>query len=62
MSLDDGYNHLTANRHRKTSCHELGHAIGIGHATSSASCMISGNYETLYPDADDWAPLANVIY
>ncbi|MEU7826076.1 hypothetical protein [Catellatospora sp. NPDC049133] len=62
MSLNDTYHHLTPGRHRKTSCHELGHAIDIGHATSSASCMISGSYETLYPSADDWALLANVIY
>jgi len=27
---------------RKTSCHELGHSVGLSHATTGDDCMISG--------------------
>ena len=32
---------------RKTSCHEIGHTVGLAHSsqlTSTSDCMISGNY------------------
>ncbi|RLK58885.1 matrixin family metalloprotease [Actinokineospora cianjurensis] len=53
IELNDFYN-ITAARHRKSTCHELGHALGLGHSSSSGSCMISGAYETLYPDSNDY--------
>lgn len=39
-------------RRRKTACHELGHALGLGHR-SSGSCLVRGNYPRHRPDGHD---------
>ena len=38
------------------ACHELGHALGLGHSGSSASCLTQGS-ESPSPDAADAASL-----
>lgn len=35
---------LTYTQRRKTSCHEIGHTVGLSHAPTGDDCMISGNY------------------
>jgi hypothetical protein len=57
--LNDHYP-ITAARHRKSACHELGHVLGLGHNSSSGSCMISGAYETPTPSAQDFSLVANI--
>ena len=43
---------------RETACHELGHAIGLGHRTSGRTCMRDGFWTMYgYPDATDHAKL-----
>jgi hypothetical protein len=34
----------TYTQRRKTSCHEIGHTVGLSHANTGDDCMISGNY------------------
>jgi len=34
----------TYTQRRKTSCHEVGHTVGLSHASAGDDCMISGNY------------------
>jgi hypothetical protein len=58
--MNDYYTDLTAARHRKSVCHELGHVIGVGHNTSTASCMKSGDFDGQQPNNDDFAMAANV--
>ncbi len=53
IQMNDFYQ-TTPARKRKSTCHELGHALGLGHNSSAGSCMISGNYETSGPSADDF--------
>lgn len=49
---------------RKTVCHELGHALGLGHNTSTNSCMMQGQVSlgmSLYPSSQDFEVL-NRLY
>jgi hypothetical protein len=50
----------TAARKRKTVCHELGHVLGLGHNTSTTSCLVSGAHDTAQPNADDYALVADI--
>jgi hypothetical protein len=34
----------TYSARRKTSCHEVGHSVGLSHAPTGDDCMISGSY------------------
>ncbi len=58
--LNDYYSYLGANRRRKSTCHELGHALGMGHNSSANSCLIQGAYEPLWPNGDDFALIHDV--
>ena len=46
---------------RKTACHELGHAVGLGHRRTGTTCMRDG-FTTMYghPDATDYANLRRI--
>ncbi|MGX6607701.1 matrixin family metalloprotease [Micromonosporaceae bacterium Da 78-11] len=54
-------NATNATQRRKTTCHELGHVLGLEHRTVSSSCLRSGNAVTLnislVPDAHDFTAL-----
>jgi hypothetical protein len=71
----DAYNHmrsatvylnnstvLTAAQHRKSTCHELGHALGLNHNNTNASCMTQGASPPIsqYPDQYDFDSLHNL--
>jgi hypothetical protein len=57
--MNDFYT-ISAARHRKSICHELGHVIGLGHNSSTASCMVSGDFDAQLPSADDFAMAAEI--
>jgi hypothetical protein len=63
VQLNDYYSSTADNR--GTTCHELGHALGVGHNTSTSSCMystsISGT-DPMYPNSSDYNLLRYVIY
>lgn len=61
VQLNDHYAPNSAQR-RRTACHELGHALGLGHTQSLASCMHapSGRSSIDTGGTDDFAYLANV--
>jgi hypothetical protein len=50
----------TAYQHRKTTCHELGHALGLDHRFTNDSCMTQGASPPIsrFPDAHDFNGLA----
>ncbi len=53
VKLNDTYGGTAAN-HRNVACHELGHALGLAHNTSTGSCLYYMQGTTLYPNSDDF--------
>lgn len=47
----------TSTHRRSTACHEIGHAIGLAHVTTTGSCMTSASAFPLYPDSHDYQML-----
>lgn len=56
VKLNDSYGG-TAAQHRNTTCHELGHALGLDHNASTNSCMYYARTSQLYPSSDDFRVL-----
>lgn len=52
VRLNDHYGGSEAERWN-SACHELGHVLGLGHSTSTASCMYYQRTAHKYPHADD---------
>lgn len=63
VELNDYYSNSYDNR--GNTCHQLGHALGVDHNTSTTSCMystsISGT-DPMYPNSSDYGLLRYVIY
>jgi hypothetical protein len=47
----------TAAQHRNTTCHEMGHALGLAHNYSTASCLYYARTSQQYPSSDDFGIL-----
>ncbi|QES48748.1 hypothetical protein DEJ50_13895 [Streptomyces venezuelae] len=56
------YNNSYASNHRAVACHESGHAFGVGHNTSTNSCMYGVGPNSNVPNADDYALIVNRLY
>ena len=52
----------TATQAHKTTCHELGHVLGLDHRSTNASCMTQGAAPpiSVYPDSHDFAELQSI--
>lgn len=48
---------LSGNQRLSLACHELGHAVGLGHRSGGETCMVNGRRFPLYPDAHDYDDL-----
>ncbi|WP_328304558.1 matrixin family metalloprotease (plasmid) [Streptomyces sp. NBC_00435] len=56
------YNNSYPSNHRAVVCHESGHAFGLGHNTSTNSCLYASNPQANLPNADDCAEIVNQLY
>ncbi|MGP3979687.1 matrixin family metalloprotease [Streptomyces sp. KR80] len=59
MKLNDHYGGSAA-EHRNTACHEAGHVLGLGHSTSTTSCMYGSRTSQQYPNSHDFALLPRI--
>jgi hypothetical protein len=50
----------TAAEHRNTTCHELGHDLGLAHNVSTSSCLYFVRTSQQTPNADDFNMLAAI--
>jgi hypothetical protein len=53
VELNNYYSGTEAQRWN-TSCHELGHVLGLNHNTSTGSCMYTSRTSQRYPNGDDY--------
>ncbi len=62
ISLNNQVTPNTYSARRKVACHELGHALGVGHNTSTSSCMVNGsNFATAqHPSSQDFTILTKL--
>lgn len=61
ITFNNFYNPNNATARLNTVCHEMGHAVGLGHNTSSSSCMYSSNSSKTRPINSD-ITLAQSVY
>jgi hypothetical protein len=59
VQLNDHYSG-TAAEHRDTACQELGHTLGLGHNTSTSSCMYEFRTSQQVPNSDDFDMLHGI--
>jgi len=59
MQLNDYYGGSPAEP-RNTACHEAGHVLGLGHNTSTSSCLYGSRTSTTVPNSDDFALLPRI--
>ena len=59
--FDDDYQHNAVGR-QYLACHELGHAIGLGHNNDEYSCLAKFRRDNYLPGPDDIRILDNVLY
>jgi hypothetical protein len=49
-----------ANPNRKSTCHELGHGLGLAHRSETSSCMTQGQGVSMHPDGHDYRMLERI--
>ncbi len=49
-----------ANYHHSIACHELGHAVGLGHNSDETSCMTTGGTWPIRGSAEDYGMLRRI--
>jgi hypothetical protein len=61
IQYNDSYSE-TYNQHWTDTCHEQGHALGLDHNTSTASCLYASGWNSHLPTSDDYSELQYKIY
>lgn len=51
---------MSASKRLSVTCHEIGHALGLGHREASQSCLVNSSRFPPRPDEHDRAELASV--
>lgn len=61
-SVSIHFNDSYSSNHQAVACHESGHSFGMGHNSSTASCLYAVDPQATWPSSDDYNEILYQLY